>query len=125
MDDLYREYILDHFKNPRNYGHLILPDVVYSDTNPLCGDEITVELKIKDGIIDDVRFTGKGCAISQAAASILTELVKGFSLDEIKLFGKDELLEELDIPISAMRLKCALLPLKAVKAGAYGFKGWP
>lgn len=125
MDDIYRDYILDHFKNPRNYGELEKPDISYSDSNPLCGDEIKIDIKIEDGKVSDIKFSGKGCAISRASASILTETIKGLSLDEVKKFGRNEMLELLGIPLTPVRVKCALLPLKAVKAGAYGLTAWP
>jgi len=119
-ENLYREIILDHYRNPRNKGILDPADYSYEDTNPLCGDEIRIDLRVKDGTVDEVRFTGRGCAISQASASMLTELVEGQPLDEIKALTKDDLLEELGVPISPARMKCALLPLKVLKAGIYG-----
>lgn len=125
MDDIYRDYILDHFKNPRNYGKLEKPDISYSDSNPLCGDEIKIDIKIEDGKVSDIRFSGRGCAISKASASILTETIKGLALDEVKKIGREEMLDLLGIPLTPVRIKCALLPLKAVKAGAYGLTSWP
>ena len=125
MDDLYRDYILDHFKNPRNYGEIEKPDISYSDSNPLCGDEIRIDMKLEDGMVSDIKFTGKGCAISKASASILTETIMGSSLDEVKKLGRKEMLELLGIPLTPVRVKCALLALKAVKAGAYGLTSWP
>ena len=125
MDDLYRENILDHYENPRNYGTLESPDFSYRDFNPLCGDEIQIDLRMADGKVDQVGFEGKGCAISLASASMLTEIVEGMSLADLRYLGKEDLLESLGIPLSPMRLKCALLPLKALKAGVYGLKGWP
>jgi nitrogen fixation NifU-like protein len=98
---------------------------VHEEGNPSCGDQIRIELKIENNRIADVRFSGKGCAISQAAASILTEEIKGKTLDEVKQFDKQKMLDLLGIELSAMRLKCALLALKVVKAGIYGIKGWP
>ncbi|HEX4744583.1 MAG TPA: SUF system NifU family Fe-S cluster assembly protein [Candidatus Limnocylindria bacterium] len=126
MDDLYRDYILDHYKNPRNAGEL--PDAThrYHDTNPLCGDEITMMLKVDDaGVVDDVRFIGRGCAISQASASILTEEVKGKTLDELRSLDRDHVLGNLGITISPARIKCALLSLKALKGSAWGLTAWP
>jgi len=125
MDDMYRDYILDHFKNPRNYGEIEKPDISYSDSNPLCGDEIRIDMKLEDRMISDIKFTGKGCAISTASASILTETIMGSSLDEVKKLGRKEMLELLGIPLTPVRVKCALLALKAVKAGAYGLTSWP
>lgn len=120
MADLYREVILDHFRNPRNKGILDPADYSYEDTNPLCGDEIRIDLRVANDQVTDIKFSGRGCAISQAAASILTELVEGHSLDEVKALTKDDLLEEIGIPVSPARLKCALLGLKVLKAGVYG-----
>ncbi len=125
MDALYRDYILDHYRNPRNYGTLEDPDLSYEDDNPLCGDRVRMDFKIRDGRIAQVRFSGKGCAISQASASMLTEMVEGKPLEEVKQIGKEDVLENLGIPISPARLKCALLALKVLKAGVYGIKGWP
>lgn len=126
MDDFYREFILDHYKNPHNFGEL--PDAThrYHDTNPLCGDEITMYLKIgADERVEDVKFSGKGCAISQASASILTDEVKGKTLDELKAIDRDHVLENLGITLSPARIKCALLSLKALKGSAWGLHEWP
>jgi len=126
VDDLYRDYILDHYKNPRNFGEL--PDAThhYHDTNPLCGDEITMMLLVDDDQrVQDVRFTGRGCAISQASASILTEEVKGKTLDELRAIDREHVLANLGIPISPARIKCALLSLKALKGSAWGLTEWP
>lgn len=125
MDDMYRDYILDHYKNPRNSGELPGATNTYHDTNPLCGDEITMSLLIDGGTVKDVRFTGKGCAISQASASILTEEIKGKTLDEVKAIDRQHILENLGIPISPARVKCALLGLKALKGAAWGLQEWP
>jgi len=125
MDDMYRDYILDHYKNPRNSGELEGATNTYSDSNPLCGDELTMSLRIDDGKVADVRFKGKGCAISQASASILTEEIKGKTLDEVKAIDRQHILENLGIPISPARIKCALLGLKTLKGAAWGLQGWP
>lgn len=124
-DALYREAILDHYKHPRYKGHLEAPDFQYHDHNPFCGDEITVELKVKDGIVVDAAFDGHGCAISQATASMLMEEIIGMPVEEIKKMDKEYILELLGIEIGPVRLKCALLPLKVLKAGAYGLEEWP
>lgn len=126
MDDLYRDYILDHYKNPRNAGEL--PDAThrYHDTNPLCGDEVTMMLRVGDGeVVEDVRFIGRGCAISQASTSILTEEVKGKTLDELRAIDRDHVLGNLGITISPARIKCALLGLKTLKGSAWGLTAWP
>jgi nitrogen fixation NifU-like protein len=119
-DDIYREIILDHYKNPRNKGTLDPNDFTYEDVNPLCGDEIRVDVRVKDDHVSEIAFSGRGCAVSQASASILMEMVEGKSLDEVKAITKDDLLEEIGIPVSPARLKCALLGLKVLKAGIYG-----
>jgi nitrogen fixation NifU-like protein len=125
FDDLYRQNILDHYQSPRNFGTLDNPDISAEDSNPLCGDVIRMDLKIEDGKVADVRFTGKGCSISRAAASMLTEEIRGKSLEEVKRIGKDEVLEMLGIELGPVRLKCALLALKTLKVGVYGIRGWP
>jgi nitrogen fixation protein NifU and related proteins len=119
-DDIYREIILDHYKNPRNKGTLDPHDYSYEDVNPLCGDEIRVDVRVKDDHVSEIAFSGRGCAVSQASASILMEMVEGKSLDDVKAITKDDLLEEIGIPVSPARLKCALLGLKVLKAGIYG-----
>lgn len=120
MDDLYKELIIDHYQHPHNHG--TLPDATntYEDSNPLCGDRIRMEMKIQDGIVTDIKFTGKGCAISQASASMLTDEVKGKSLQDLKNIDKQTVLDMLGIPLGPSRVKCALLPLKVMKASAYG-----
>ena len=125
FDDLYRQNILDHYQNPRNFGTLERPDISAEDSNPLCGDEIRIDLLVKDGVIEDVRFSGKGCSISRAAASMLTEEIRGKTLEEVKRIGKDDVLEMLGIELVPVRLKCALLALKTLKVGVYGVRGWP
>lgn len=125
FDDLYRQNILDHYQNPRNFGTLEHPDISAEDSNPLCGDEIRIDLKVRGGKIEDVRFTGKGCSISRAAASMLTEEIRGKTLEEVKRIGRDDVLEMLGIELGPVRLKCALLALKTLKMGVYGVRGWP
>ena len=125
MEDLYREVILDHYQNPRNYGTLEPADISYEEDNPVCGDHIRLDLRLKDGRVDEVRFFGHGCAISQASASMLTEAIQGKTLEELKAFSKDDVLDLLGIPLGPVRMKCALLSLKVLKAGAYGLTGWP
>jgi len=125
FDDLYRQNILDHYQTPRNFGTLDHPEISAEDANPLCGDKIRIDLRVKDGVIADVKFSGKGCAISLAAASMLTEEIRGKSLEEVKRIGKDEVLEMLGIELGPVRLKCALLALKTLKVGVYGIQGWP
>jgi len=115
MDALYRDFILDHYRNPRNAGTLDQPDASFEDLNPLCGDKIRMDLRIRDGVVEDVKFKGRGCAISQASTSLLTETIKGKRIAEIDCIGKDEVLENLGIAISPARLKCALLGLKVLK----------
>lgn len=119
MDDFYQQNILDHARHPRNSGRLAAPTVSQEEYNPLCGDQVRFDLQIDQGVITDVRFSGRGCAISQAAASMLSELIKGRSLDEVRALGKQDVLDLLGIPIGYTRLKCALLGLKAVKVGVY------
>ena len=115
MDALYRDFILDHYRNPRNAGVLEDADASFEDLNPLCGDKVRIDLKIRDGAVEDVKFKGRGCAISQASTSLLTEAIKGKKIEEIERIGKDEVLANLGITISAARLKCALLGLKVLK----------
>jgi len=121
--DIYKDIILDYYRNPRNFGDLPNPDVRTKDSNPLCGDIIEMQLKIKDARVEDIKFKGKGCAISQASASMLTEVVKGKTLDEVKAMGKKDVLDLLGIDPGPTRIKCALLGLKVLKLGVYAFLG--
>lgn len=121
MDDFYKENILDHYRDPRNAGTLADATHSHEEHNPLCGDIVRIDLHVSDdNVIDKVAFSGKGCAISQASASMLTELLEGKTLEEARQIGKDDILELLGIEIGPVRLKCALLSLKVLKAGVYG-----
>jgi len=121
MDDLYRELIIDRYKNPIYRGSLTPHDIAFEDDNPLCGDHIRVELRVgPDNRVTESAFSGHGCAISQASADLLMESVVGKTLDEIKSISKDDLLGMLGLELGPVRLKCALLSLKVLKAGVYG-----
>jgi nitrogen fixation NifU-like protein len=115
--DYYREYILDHYRNPRNYGTLEKPSVHSEDSNPLCGDQLGMDLIVEDNHVKAVRFQGRGCAISQASASMLSEMIEGKTVEEVVQLGKDDILEELGIPISPARTKCAFLSLRVLHRG--------
>jgi nitrogen fixation NifU-like protein len=125
FDQLYREVILDHYKNPRSHGLLDAPDVQAEGQNPLCGDEVTVSLRFDGDTISEVGFEGRGCAISQAATSMLTELVQGKTADEVARMPKEELLDEIGIPLTPVRLKCAILGLGVLKVALHKGKGTP
>lgn len=121
MDDLYLEVIIERYKNPQYKGELDPHDLSFEDENPLCGDHIRVDLRVdENGKVTDAAFSGHGCAISQASADLLMESVVGKSLDEIKQFNKQVVLDNLGIELSPVRLKCALLSLKVLKASVYG-----
>jgi len=125
MDDFYREEILEHYTHPHHYGTLEHADISHEEHNPLCGDQVRFDLQLdEDGqTVKDVRFSGVGCAISKASASMLSDLIVGKSLDQIKDLTKEDVLGELGLDLGPVRLKCALLPLKVVKAGVYGLDG--
>jgi nitrogen fixation NifU-like protein len=126
FDQLYRELILDHYKNPRNHGLLEEADASAEGMNPLCGDEVSVSVRLgENDVIEDVGFEGRGCAISQAATSMLTDLVKGKTADEVGAMPKEQLLDELGIPLTPVRLKCAILGLGVLKLALHKAKGTP
>ncbi|BCL81842.1 iron-sulfur cluster scaffold-like protein [Ktedonobacteria bacterium brp13] len=113
----YREYILDHYRDPRNYGTLEAPDVHSEDSNPLCGDTLSMDLQLDGDHVKEIRFKGRGCAISQASASMLSEMIEDKSLEEVIALGKDDILDSLGIPISPARTKCAFLALRVLHRG--------
>ena len=115
MDDLYRDYILEHYRRPHNFGILDDPTASYEGANPLCGDRITIMLGVRDGVVAEVAFTGRGCAISQASASLLTDEVRGKPVEEVARLTPDDVLDLLGIEISPARLKCALLSLDTLQ----------
>jgi nitrogen fixation NifU-like protein len=121
MDDLYREVIIEHYKNPGYRGKLDPHDISFEDNNPLCGDHIQIDLRVdSNGVVTDARFDGHGCAISQASADLLIESIIGKPVEEIKQLNKQNILDLLGIELGPVRLKCALLSLKVLKAGVYG-----
>ena len=123
FDQLYREVILDHYKNPRGHGIIEGADAQAEGQNPLCGDEVAIFVALDGDKIEDVRFRGRGCAISQAATSMLVEMVRGRTVDEVASMPRDELLEEVGIPLTPVRLKCALLGLGVLKVALHRAKG--
>lgn len=125
MDELYRDYILEHYKQPRNFGELPEHDLEFNDKNPLCGDELGVHIVVEDGKIADLKWHGQGCAISQAAASIASEELIGMPVDDAATLDADWMLEHLGIEISPTRRKCALLNLKVVRGAVTGDASWP
>jgi nitrogen fixation protein NifU and related proteins len=121
MDDLYRELIIEHYKNPQYRGELDPHDLSYEDENPLCGDHIRIDLRVdSEGKISEAAFSGHGCAISQASADLLLESIIGKNLQDVKALSKQDILDLLGIDLGPVRLKCALLSLKVLKAGVYG-----
>ena len=127
MEDLYREVILDHYKNPRGHGVIEDADAHADGLNPLCGDEVSIFVQFGDDgeTVDDVKFSGRGCAISQASTSMLMEMVVGKTAQEIAELPKEQLLEEVGIPLTPIRLKCALLGLGVLKVALHRAKGTP
>jgi nitrogen fixation protein NifU and related proteins len=121
MDDLYRELIIERYKNPLYRGELDPHDITFEDDNPLCGDHIRIDLRVDENeVVTEAAFAGHGCAISQASADLLVESVIGKPLEEVKQLTKEDLLEMLGLELGPVRLKCALLSLKVLKAGVYG-----
>ena len=120
MDDMYRQYILEHFRDPHNYGSLEHPDIHAADTNPLCGDRIAIDLSVTDGRVDEVRFSGRGCAISQASASMLSDRIEGASLEELRALTPQDIFGMLGIEIGPARQRCALLSLRVLHQGIGG-----
>jgi len=127
LESLYREVILDHYKNPRGHGVIEDPDAEAEGQNPLCGDEVAIYVAFGDDgeTIDEVKFSGRGCAISQAATSMLMEMTKGRTADEVAALDKDELLAEIGVPLTPVRLKCAMLGLTTLKVALHKAKGTP
>jgi nitrogen fixation NifU-like protein len=125
LDSLYREVILDHYKNPRGHGVIDDADAEAEGQNPLCGDEVSIAVSFEGDTILDVKFQGRGCAISQAATSMLMDMVKGRSAEEVASMSRDELLDEVGIPLTPVRLKCALLGLGVLKLALHKGRGTP
>jgi nitrogen fixation NifU-like protein len=122
--DLYHEAILDHYRDPRHWGLLSPADIDHEESNPLCGDRLRLTMRVQDGKIVDVGWDGEGCAISQASASMLGEMLIGKTLEEARAISKEDILDMLGISLGPVRLKCALLSLKVMKVGAYGLANW-
>ena len=125
MSEMYTERLLDHYRNPRNRGRLDAPDLAAEEYNPLCGDRVTIEMRTEAGRIIEARFEGRGCALCLGAASILTELIRGQTLDELRALDQEEFLVQLQSKPRPSRLKCALLPWMAFRHAAYDESEWP
>ncbi len=122
--DIYHEMIVDYSRNPLNYGEIENHDVTFHDSNPLCGDSIDIDMKIDEQKVTDIKFHGKGCAICMACTSVLTEITKGKSLDDVRKIEKNDVLSELGLEhLQAVRIKCALLSLKVLKSAVYTYLG--
>ena len=122
--DIYHEMIIDYSRNPINFGEIKDHDVTFHDSNPLCGDSIDIDMKIDDDKVTDIKFHGKGCAICMACSSVLTEITKGKTLEEVRKIDKNDILSELGLEhLQAVRIKCALLSLKVVKSALYTYMG--
>lgn len=122
--DIYHEMIIDYSRNPINYGKIEDHDVTFHDSNPLCGDSIDIDMKFDDNKVSDIKFHGKGCAICMACSSVLTEIVKGKKIDEVRNISKHDILSELGLEhLQAVRIKCALLSLKVLKSALYSYLG--
>jgi nitrogen fixation NifU-like protein len=119
--DIYQENILDHYENPRNFGHLKKADAKAHDANPLCGDVFDIEMLFEKNKLKEIMFSGHGCAISTASASMLSEKIKNLSVEKMKKIEKEDVLEMLGIELSHVRVKCAMLPLKVMKLGIYNY----
>ncbi len=122
-EDIYRENIIDHFKNPRNFGEIVEAEIKHSELNSICGDMIRLFVKLKDGKVIDAKFKGNGCAISMAATSMMTEILKGKTLDEIKGLSKEDIFEMLGIKLGIVRMKCGLLCLNTLMNGIKSMEG--
>jgi nitrogen fixation NifU-like protein len=125
MSEMYTERLLDHYRNPRNRGRLDAPDLAAEEYNPLCGDRVTIEMRTEAGRVIEARFEGRGCALCLGAASILTELIRGQTLDELRALDQEEFLVQLQSKPRPSRLKCALLPWMAFRHAAYDESEWP
>ena len=128
MDNLYRDFILEHYRSPHNHGVLEPHDLHFADSNPTCGDEMSMTVRLDEAKerVADVAFTGRGCAISQASASIMTDGLRGLSLDEVRAIDPRTVIGDLGVPIGPARLKCALLPYKVLQGSVIGAEArWP
>jgi nitrogen fixation protein NifU and related proteins len=123
-DGIYRENIMDHFKNPRNFGTVENPDIKHRELNPLCGDEVEITAKVENGKVTEIKFSGNGCAISKSATSMLLETLKGKTIEELKSISRDNILDLLAIPIGPVRVKCAMLSLDTLKNGIHIYENY-